>query len=239
MKRMRAFFSYYGGKHRAAKSYPVPVGGAITEPFAGSAGYATLHYSCKVTLAEVNPQVFGVWDYLIRVTPSELLALPLVFDSVADVKAPPEARWLLGFWVTKAVASPRLRPSKWMRSQEEFGGVFWGERVRARLAEQVTFIRHWRALCCDYAKLADDGSTYFVDPPYSNAAGRQYPFNEVDYGALGEWCRTRSGQVIVCEQSGADWLPFREHGTFTTTNGTSGKSVSREVIWTNGAGRNP
>ena len=51
----------------------------------------------------------------------------------------------------------------------------------------------------------------------------------IDYPSLGNWCMERKGQVIVCEQEGADWLPFevlRE-----TTNSQDKKY--KEMIWTN------
>ena len=36
--KLKPFFTYYGGKYRAAPKYPEPVHGSIVEPFAGSAG---------------------------------------------------------------------------------------------------------------------------------------------------------------------------------------------------------
>jgi hypothetical protein len=40
--------------------------------------------------------------------------------------------------------------------------------------------------------------------------------------------------VIVCENEGADWLPFRPHGRHKTLNRKDGQQgYSREAIWTN------
>ena len=52
-------------------------------------------------------------------------------------------------------------------------------------------------------------ASWFVDPPYQNQ-GKHYHYGpeNVDFAMLGNWCRTRLGQVIVCENEGADWLPF-------------------------------
>ena len=47
--------------------------------------------------------------------------------------------------------------------------------------------------------------------------------------ALSEWCRSRRGQVMVCENEGARWLPFRPFRSIQSTS----NGVSREVIWTN------
>jgi hypothetical protein len=32
---------------------------------------------------------------------------------------------------------------------------------------------------------------------------------DIDYKNLAEWCKNRNGQIIVCENSKADWLPFQ------------------------------
>ncbi len=61
-----------------------------------------------------------------------------------------------------------------------------------------------------------------------NRCGRILASKDIDYSGLAEWCKTRKGQVIVCEQLGADWLPFRE---LTKIKGLKNKST--EVIWTN------
>jgi hypothetical protein len=60
-------------------------------------------------------------------------------------------------------------------------------------------------------------ATWFVDPPYQHVAksyrNDEIDCNTVDFPALAAWVRSRSGQVIVCEQAGADWLPFEPFRT--------------------------
>jgi hypothetical protein len=81
--------------------------------------------------------------------------------------------------------------------------------------------------------IPDQGpATWFVDPPYE-VAGRAYRFHDIDYAHLGDWCRSRSGQVIVCENAGANWLPFRPFRTIKGLEGRRGGKKSVEVIWTN------
>ena len=46
---------------------------------------------------------------------------------------------------------------------------------------------------------------------------------------MGEWCQTRQGQIIVCEQEPADWLQF-EHHVSAKAQSNDEKS---ELIWTN------
>ena len=230
---LRPFFGYYGGKWRdALKHYPAPEHETIVEPFAGSAGYSLRHASRKVVLCEIDPILAAVWHYLIRVKAEEVLAIPDVEPSgtVDDLNLPQEARWLVGFWLNRGVASPCRRPSKWMREGLR-PGSFWGPRVRHLIASQVDSIRHWQVFNCNYTDApAPRTATWFVDPPYEGA-GKYYRFGSrlLDYRTLGAWCRSREGQVIVCENDGAAWLPFRKLADVKTSR-AGRRSV--EVVWT-------
>jgi hypothetical protein len=236
--RLRPFFSFYGGKHRHVGSYPAPLHGRVVECFAGSAGYATRYPSADMTLVDLDPVICGVWRYLIRTPEREIRALPLIaadesLDALGGV--PQEARWLVGFWLGKALAAPRLTPSPWMRSGK-WPRCFWGESIRERIAQQVEHIRHWRVVEASYADIPRPLATWFVDPPYIDK-GVHYRRSSkgVDFAHLGAWCRSLPGQVMVCEQHGADWLPFRPHRAMKTLNRKDGSvCYSREVIWTQG-----
>lgn len=232
-KPLRPFFSYYGGKWRdAVKLYPAPTHERIIEPFAGSAGYSLRNYDRTVVLYEIDPVVVAVWKYLIAVKSTEILAIPDLGkdENCDDLKVCQEARWLVGFWLNRAVSSPRKSPSAWMRAGIR-PGSFWGERVRNTIASQVDSIRHWEVHNSGYIECPDDiEASWFIDPPYQ-VAGRHYRFGSeiIDYQALGEWCQTRKGQVIVCENEGADWLPFRPLASTKTTRTVR----SAEVYWLN------
>lgn len=226
------FFTYYGGKWRAAPLYPAPVENRIIEPFAGSAGYALRYPDRKVLLCEIDERIFGTWDYLIRSTPDEIRQLPVgSFDHVDELKVCQEARWLIGWWLNKGTTHPCKVPGGWMR-----GGLrplsYWGPKVRERIAGQVDAIKHWRVVLGDYRELPPARATWFIDAPYSGPAGRKYGFNRIDYPELGRWCQTRRGQVIVCEAQGADWLPFRPHATTKGGDGHERRGVMHEAIWT-------
>lgn len=230
--------SYFGSKWRAAKKhYPAPEHNTIIEPFAGGAGYALNYHEKDVILCEIDPIVFGVWDYLIKSRPEEILELPLLepTQSVDDLNIHQEARWLIGFWVNSAVPYPRKTPSKWMRdmmaSDRPYSG-YWGRRQRERIAWQSGQIKHWQAKNCSYADLQHAGeATWYVDPPYQEM-GKHYRFgsSQMDYESLAEWCKSREGQVIVCENEGATWLPFGPLASLATAR--HGRR-SEEVIWTN------
>ena len=218
MPRLRPFFSFYGSKWLLAPHYAQPQHERVIECFAGSAGYATLHSAREVLLVDKDPVICQVWQYLIGVSESEILGLPLRFEHVDELVACQEAKLFLGFWLNAAVAQPCKQPSKWVRWCIEHGkrSNYWSEPIRARVASQLAAIRHWRVLNASYADIPEQRATYFVDPPYQEM-GRHYRFNQVDFEHLGTWCqdRARDGQVIACEAEGANWLPFvglREQG---------------------------
>jgi 16S rRNA G966 N2-methylase RsmD len=108
----------------------------------------------------------------------------------------------------------------------------WGPEIRERIASQVEGIRHWKVLETDWWRAPDIEATWFVDPPY-HRSGKHYKYRDIDYTALGIWCRARKGQTIVCEQDGADWLPFRQHKDAKGCTGKGGTRRTAEVVWTN------
>lgn len=231
---LRPFFGFYGGKWRdAIKHYPAPLHKTIVEPFAGSAGFSVRYAHLDIVLCEADPIIASVWTYLTKVKPKEILKIPDVplDGTVEDLNLAQEAEWLVGFWLNRGASRPRKRPSKWMRDGIR-PGSFWGDRVRETIASQVESIRHWKVHNCSYEDCPVVGpATWFVDPPYQHA-GKHYTHGSegLDFDALGEWCRSRDGQVIVCENDGADWLPFRDLADVKTTR--AGQR-SKEVIWTN------
>lgn len=241
---LRPFFSFYGPKWRAAPTYPPPRYHRLIEPFAGSAGYALRYPDRNVLLIDADPVVVGTWDYLLRTSPSEILRLPDIGDdqTVDDLAVPQEARWLIGFWLNRGMTSPCRRPSAWMRQSPERGGAgwasgagtaWWGVRARQRIASQLHAIRHWRVIHGSYVDAPDVRASWFVDPPYTRAGVRyRHGARSLDYARLGTWAEQRKGQVVVCEQHGADWLPFVPHCTAKATHGRKRAGVVREVVWT-------
>ena len=233
MRDLQPFFSYYGGKWRAAPLYPEP-GPVIVEPFAGSAGYATRYPDRRAILLDADPVIAGTWAYLIRVSEVEILSLPDVpmGGRVSDVAWPcEEAGWLAGWWLSRATSGPRVSPSAWMR-----GGLrprlFWGPAARERIASQLARIRHWTIIHGDYRQAPDIEATWFVDPPYQ-VMGKHYRHGAkgLDFDALGAWCRERKGQAIVCENEGATWLPFEPFARVKATERAGGGRVSAEAVW--------
>lgn len=233
---MRPFFPFYGGKWRAAKLYPPPIAGwPVIEP-----GYSVYYDHPQVVLVERDPAIAGVWRYLIGADGADILALPDIKpgQSVDDLDVSQEARWLIGFWINPGTEAPRKTPSLWMRQRLAghvwpTGGsqLFWGEKVRRRLALQVGQIRRWRIIEGDYTEAPDRRATWFVDPPYAGPAGNKYRHHDIDRKALAQWCRSRRGCRVVCESQGARWLPFRPLATVKSTAGRGRSGVSAEAVW--------
>lgn len=229
---LRPFWRYYGAKWRAARNYDAPRHRTLVEPFAGAAGYA-LHYpESDVILVDCYPIVAGIWKWLIEVSEEEVMSIPLV-DSVDDL---PEwvarpARSLIGFAMNAATAAPRRSVSSGGLTLRAAGRKFygWTKEYRERVATQVQHIRHWRVIEGSYRVAPSIEATWFIDPPYQ-LAGRHYVHgsSDIDYADLATYCRERQGQVIVCEQDGATWLPFRSIGNIKS--GPRSR-MSAEAVW--------
>lgn len=231
---LRPFFYFYGSKWKAAPLYPAPRFRRVVETFAGSAGYAGLHHDRDVVLVERDPIIAGLWRWLIKATEAEVLALPLeIPTTVRDLGLAPGPSALIGFWITAASAAPCQTPNSRMRSGRR-PHSFWGETIRARIADQVSAIRHWTVIEGDFADAPREPATYFVDPPYAEA-GKHYRVKFDDFERLAAMCRMWPGQVIACENDGATWLPFRHFREVQANNHPAGKAgkagKSAEAIW--------
>lgn len=235
---MRPFFSFYGGKFRQAARMPEPRYPLIIEPFAGSLGYSVRHGAGRSVLGvERDPVIAGVWDWLLSASPADVLALPLLGDT-DDLRTmthlDQRASDLIGFWINKGMTAPCNKPSKWMRDYADTRPeTFWGAAVRDRIANQLSEVASWEVVAGDYSRAPDVEATWVIDPPYQGRAGQRYKFGAkgIDYAALGEWCRSRRGQVIVCEHVGADWLPFEPVEYAVKAARSGGGNYSAEAIW--------
>lgn len=236
---LKPFFSYFGSKFRTAKAaYPAPVHRTIIEPFAGGAAYALRYFDRRVVLCDLDPVIAGMWRYLTRASEADILALPDLEEgqTVLDLNVSDEARWLIGFWLRRAGTTPVRSPTPWMRSGK-WPQSFWGPAVRAKLARQVRHIRHWVVMEGSYEVTPAMKATWFIDPPYTQTGSKyRYGSRWIDYEKLGDWCRTRPGQVIVCEMEGADWLPFRPIAPAMTRNH---QKRTAEVMWLSDWERSP
>lgn len=236
---LKPTFSFFGGKWRSAPKYPAPAYDTVIEPFAGGAGYSLRHYRKRVILVEKDERLHGAWTFAQWASPAEILALPdlLPGQSVDDFDLPQEAKWLIGMWLNRGASGPRPRALSGNAPTKFSDAQFWGPAIRQRLAAQQPLIQHWTLIHGDYTAAPEARATWFIDPPYQHH-GKHYRHGAsgIDFGALGAWCRARRGQVMVCENVGADWLPFRHFANVksnTMNNRRAGRSdnVSAEAIW--------
>lgn len=223
---MRPFFPYYGSKWSIARHYPRPSHDIVIEPFAGAAGYSTFYACQKVRLFDVDPVVAGVWSYLMNVSAAEVMALPElpeVGDSVDNYTIPQEAKWLIGFWLNRGSATPKKSRTAYSARVDK-GQLNWGRRAKERIASQLTGLSGWSVHNEAYTEAEDIEATWFVDPPYIDK-GKYYRVPFRDFSNLGKWCQKRRGLVITCEGPSADWLPFKQLGTFKSSNGMAKELV--------------
>jgi hypothetical protein len=192
-------------------------------------------------LIEKSPKLAEAWRYLLNVSPDELSSLPdlEIGQDVTELGLSTGATYLIGFWIGMADCAPRRRISSAVgkRMLEHPNHTYWWcQRLRDRLARQLAAIKHWQIIEGDYSEAPDIEATWFIDPPYNNKAGSRYLKQPGSFKELGQWCRTRTGQVMVCENVGADWLPFRPFLRTTSSGVLTGKAAfSAEAIWTNDA----
>jgi len=220
-------FSYYGGKGNIAKSYPKPIHNKITEPFAGSARYALEHFENDVLLVDKYDIVVDIWKYLQQCSPKDILSIPEFKQGqkVSEFQFDCEAQKnLVGFMIGFASYKPRQKATMWLTHRPNAMNY-----TKKRIAENLHKIRHWKFLCGDYMEVPNQKATWYVDPPYQ-FGGHSYVHSNksFDYASLKTWCEEREGQVIVCENSKADWMDFKP---LVTQKGIKGKTT--ECIWSN------
>lgn len=98
------------------------------------------------------------------------------------------------------------------------------------VSKQLFKIKHWKIINGSYIDQENITATWFVDPPYQFGGEHQYKFNnkQIDFTALAEWCKIRKGQVLVCENTKANWLPF-----IPLKSNLGANNTNIEALWTN------
>jgi len=110
---------------------------------------------------------------------------------------------------------------------------YWGIEIKNRIARQLKYIRHWKIVNKSYENIENECATWFIDPPYTDA-GKHYRYgcNGIDYEYLAKWSVGRFGQVIVCENDGANWLNFDRLCDINSTFIVDGeRKKSSEVVY--------
>ena len=195
-------FSYYGSKSKIVNYYPPPKYDKIIEPFAGSARYSLKYFDRDVTLVDKCKAVIDAWLYLINASNKDIMSLPKLnpHDNIDNFNLSVGEKSLLSFLVNVGNTG---RKSMTERSFNQFDIQI--KNIRSQLFK----IRHWNIVFDDYKNLKNIEQTWFIDPPYQYG-GNEYKENnkQINFNELGEWCKIRNGQIIVCENTKANWLPF-------------------------------
>jgi site-specific DNA-adenine methylase len=220
-------FSYYGSKSKVVHLYPKPKFGKIIEPFAGSARYSLKYFDRDVLLVDKYDAVIRVWKWLQQASVKDVMSLPklTVGMNIRELSISEDEKLLLGFLCGIGRGRPAYKVSP-------FAAVHFSEIGRRnkyeKIAEQLYKIRHWQIIQGNYNQIVNFEATWFIDPPYQKAGASQYQHNSkrIDFTMLAAWSLDRRGQVIVCENAGADWLPFQ---TLAKMHGNS--KMSTEAVW--------
>ena len=210
-------FYYFGRKSRVAHKYPRPRFETVIEPFAGSAAFSLHWKPSKAFLIDRDQRVVDLWHRLIGMGVEGLKAAepPKIGSESTD------------FWHFVSIASKTSSTiSKMTVSEYSNRGWEFGRKIALRELETAKGFDYVQG---DYTDAPDIEATWFIDPPYQYPRqGYKFGRLQMDFDRLRDWVMTRRGQVIVCEQAGADWLPFEPFCTQQTTQATP----TKEVIWT-------
>jgi site-specific DNA-adenine methylase len=218
-------FSYYGSKSKIVDYYPPPKFGKIIEPFAGSARYSLKYWQNDVLLVDKYEVIINLWNWLKTCTEKDILNMPKLKkgDDIRKLNISENEKTLLGFFAQAAQGQPVNMVSKMGKQNMK--------TAYKNIASQLYKIKHWNIIQASYDDLKNEDATWFIDPPYQFGGQYQYKFGnkQIDFNMLGQWCKTRTGQVIVCENTKADWLPFKPVVKIDGANHTG----TTEAIWSN------
>lgn len=232
-------FKWFGSKWLSSKTLPQPRHALIVEPFAGGAGYSLRHSEHDVVLCEKDPNIAALWTWLIdEATEQAVRDIPLDVTVGTDIRTLGLSHGqalLMKTWQRTNNVGNCWTVSPWGNKPGQ-----WTANTRARVAEQVGAIKHWR-FCIDVDGLDmiehfDCDATWFIDPPYQ--FNYRYGQPELDHERLGGLARARKDHVIVCEavcsKTGREpaWLPFKPFGRRITSRRSAEKHHhSSELVW--------
>jgi len=220
-------WTYYGSKASIVKFYPAPKYDKIIEPFAGTARYALRYFERDVLLVDKYDVIVKIWKWLQECSTNDIERLPHFLDpgkSLDDFTFDcDEAKWLMGFLIGFGMERPRLTAGV-VRMRARPNHINYSlNRISANLHK----IRHWKIIQGCYTEIENQDATWFIDPPYQHG-GEYYKESDINYPALANWCRSRSGQVMVCENDKADWMEFEFLKSHKTATG-----IQRDMLWSN------
>ena len=220
-------FSYYGSKSKIVQYYPQPTCDKIIEPFAGSARYSLRYWEKDILLVDKYKVIVDIWHYLQRASAKDILALPRLkpFEDIYEFNLSEIEILFMGFILQDAISTPARKVSPNWYKERPNKVNFKLERI----AKDLYKIKHWKIIQGSYEDLENENATWFIDPPYQ-FGGEHYKESSknINYDSLANWCKSRNGQVIVCENTKATWMNF--NGMIEMKGAIK---ITTEAIWTN------
>lgn len=208
----RTIFSYYGGKGMLASRYPEPKHKTIIEPFAGGAAYSLKYYNKNVFLYDTNPTTCLMWEFMLsKDAPIYIKKIPQIIkpgDKIDNIINGIDLPAGLISILRSACNVGTAGINRKYNTITKIAAAHWKHNTIDKLLYWWPKIKHWKINNSDYNSAPNNRATWFIDPPYNNSAGKLYGNNNIDYNQLAIWCKKRRGQLIVCENEDAEWLPF-------------------------------
>lgn len=238
MSKIHSAFSYYGGKSKLAHLYPAPKHDIIIEPFAGGASYSFAYAERQVVLNDLDKHTVAIWQFLTSPNAADIVdslvpSMVIAGQRISEILPTTADRGLIQLLCAEANQGTQGTGNGRDKITTR-GAVIWNRLLKRKLLEVVIpKVAHWQVHEGPYDWLENQKATWFVDPPYQNPAGARYRTNMVDFNHLSEWCQDRKGQVIVCENEGADWLPFVHLSKRRGFHTSHQKTNIAEVVWVN------
>ena len=216
-------WSYYGAKTKLMHHYPTPKEDLIIEPFAGTARYALEYWERDVLLVDKYDIIVKIWKWLQECSPKDILSLPSLKQgqNIKEMGFDENELLLMSFYAGGGGSVPQYKVSKF--------GEQNSKSFQKKIASNLHKIKHWKIIQGSFEDIPNQKATWYVDPPYQ-FGGHKYKEsnNKIDFEKLGKWCESREGQVIVCENTKADWMDFKPMIQF---NGL--RKITTEAIWSN------
>ena len=216
-------WSYYGSKSKIINLYPPPKYGKIIEPFAGSARYALKWFDRDILLVDKYDKIIKLWVWLQQCTKKDILSLPQldVGENIDDFNISNDEKRLMNFLVQMGTSGSGKTVSNYGKKSMK--------KQLSNISSNLWKIKHWKFKIDCYTNIDNDAATWYIDPPYQYG-GHSYKYSnkDINYLSLSSWCKERNGQVIVCENTKANWMDFKP---MKEMQGTI--FITTEAIWTN------
>jgi site-specific DNA-adenine methylase len=235
--RIGPLFKWFGSKWQSAKRYPSPEHNVLIEPFAGGGGYSLNHSDRKVTIWDDDRNLKNLWLWLINyASESDVREIPVGLPIGVDIRSVGLSygqNLLLKHWQRTNNVGDCWTVSPWGHLPGQ-----WTENTRARVAEEVSSIKHWKFE--SPSNLTSVPATWFIDPPYLYNYRYRTDLPDFNHAKLAERISKihTCSLVIVCEAArksdGAipTYLPFEtSHRSVTSRRKETQSHHSSEGSW--------